>query len=140
MWCWNFATLKYDVCNILLNGDAAVNRHRIQKSTLKDRAVRFESVSSLLDIPFGDVTREHYFGAIFKQPPRLLYMDDVIFLSKTIVYHDKNNKSMGPDDSVNMVMELSQNDNQNKCEDNYDYLVHRKKIDGVKRDSRVVAL
>ena len=45
---------------------------------------------------------------------------------------------MGPDDSVNMVMELSQNDNQNKCEDHYDYLVRRKKLDGVKRDDRVV--
>ena len=45
---------------------------------------------------------------------------------------------MGRKDVVNLVMELSQNENQKKCEDNYDYLVRRKKLDGVKRDGRVV--
>ena len=109
--------MKYAVCDIFLNGDAAFNRHRIQKSTLKDHAVRFESVSSLLDIPFGDVTREHYFGAIFKRPPPLLSMDDVTLLSKTTVYCDNNNNRMGRDDIIDLVMDMSQNNNQKKCED-----------------------
>ena len=126
------------MCNILLNGDVASNRHGILTSTLKNHSVKFESVANLLDIPFGDVTREKYFGAISKRPPPLLSMDDVTLFSKTIVSRDNNNNRMGQDDVINLVMELSQNDNRNKCEDHYDYLVRRKKLDGVKRDGRVV--
>ena len=53
-----FTTLKDDVCDILLNGNVAFNSHSIPKSTLKYHSVKFEIVADLLDIPFGDVTRE----------------------------------------------------------------------------------
>ena len=46
---------------------------------------------------------------------------------------------MGRDDVVNLVMDMSQNDNQKKCEDHYDYLVRRKKLNEMKNDGRVVA-
>ena len=130
--------MKYAVCDILFNGDAALNRHGIPKSTLKDHAVKFDSVVNQINIPFSAVTREHYFGAISKRPPPLLTMDDVTFLLKTTVYCDNNNNRMGRDDIIYLVMDMSQNNNQKKCEDHYDYLVHRKKLDGVKRDGVVV--
>ena len=66
-------------------------------------------------------------------------MGDVTFLSKTTVSRDNNNNGMVREDDVNLVMELSQNDNRNKCEYHYDYLVRRDKLDGAKRDGRVVA-
>ena len=66
-------------------------------------------------------------------------MDDVTFLSKTIISCDNNKNRMGRDDVVNLVMELSKNDNQKKCENHYDNLVRRKKINGMNRDCRVVA-
>ena len=132
-------TLKDAVHDILLNGNVAFHRHGIPKSTLKDNSVKFESVANLLDIPFGDITREQYFGDIYKRTPPLLYMDDVAFISKTIVSRDNNNNGMGREDVVNLVMDLSQNNNRKKFEDNYDYLVYRNKLDGVKRDGRVAA-
>ena len=91
----NFDTLKYSVCNILLNRGAAFNRHGIPKSTLKDHSFKFKSIADLLDIPFGDVTREQYFGAISKQTPPLPSMDDVTFLLETIIPRDRNNNRMG---------------------------------------------
>ena len=39
-------------------------------------------------------------------------MDDVTFLSKTIFYRDNINNRMGQEDVVNLVTEMSQNDNQ----------------------------
>ena len=127
------------MCKILLNGDVAFNRYGILKSTLKYHYVKFESVANLLGIPFGDVTREQYFGTISKRPLPLLSMYDVTFLSKTIISRGKNNNEMGRDDVVNLVMELFQNTNRHNFEYHYDYLVRRKKIDGVNRDGRVMA-
>ena len=72
------------MCDILLNGDATFNHHGIPESTLKYHDVKFGSVSNLLDIPFGGVTREQYFGDIYKQSPPILSMDDVTFLSKKL--------------------------------------------------------
>ena len=45
---------------------------------------------------------------------------------------------MGQDDVINLVMYLSQSDSHKKCEDHYDYLVRRKKLNGVKRYGRVM--
>ena len=135
---WGKITLKDAVCNILLNGDVAFNRHGILKSNLKYHSVKFKSVANLLDIPFVYFAREHYFGSIYKQPPPLLYMDDFTFLLKQIVSRDNNNNRMGQEDVVNLLMELSQNEKRKKCEDHYYYLVRRTKFDGAKCDGRVV--
>ena len=58
------SSLKDAVCNIFWNGDAAFNHHDIPKSTLKDHAVKFESVANQLDITFGYVTRDQYLISI----------------------------------------------------------------------------
>ena len=110
------STLKDAVRDILLNEDATFNRHGIPKSTLKYLAINFKSVSGLLDILFGDVTREQYFSATSKRPPPppLISMDDVTFLLKKIISRDNNNNRTSQDYVVNMIMELSKNYNQKK--------------------------
>ena len=75
------STLEDAVCNILFNCGADFNRHGNLKSTLKYHYVKFKSVAELLDIPFGGVTRDQYYGAISKQSPPLMSMDDFTFLS-----------------------------------------------------------
>ena len=46
---------------------------------------------------------------------------------------------MGQDDVINLVTELSQNDNKKKCEDHYDYLVRKKRLNVANHDGRYVA-
>ena len=72
------------MCDILLNYDATLNCYDILKSNLKDHDFKLKNVTNLLDIPFGGVTREQYFGDIYKQSPPILSMDDVTFLSKKL--------------------------------------------------------